>query len=394
MKADKIKNYIIVCLFLVFIFGICFFSILQEDREFSEMENRNLQQFPEFSYETLKSGDFTKNFETYMSDQVFLKDELVSVKTVSDMAFMKPKQNDVYLGDDGFYLKEYRENTEQIDKNIGCLNRFADSLPEDVSVSFLLAPNAVSVLSEKVPSVNLNDDQAEAAKHIEETISDRINFVCPLDAMKSAENKDELYYRTDHHWTTAGAEFGFDALMKRMGEEVPECNYRIEEVKDFYGTMYSQAPYSFAKSDTIRLPVQENNEITVRYTEPAGDHTAPKACKEIDGVQTKSGLFADELKAVKDKYAAFMGGNFTRLEIEAEGAADDESVLILKDSYCNSMMPFFCSKYKHITMCDLRYFGMGTQTVSEYIAEHNIRKVIYVYNIDFINSDNSFVWLE
>ena len=71
MKADKIKNYIIVCLFLVFIFGICFFSILQEDREFSEMENRNLQQFPEFSYETLKSGDFTKNFEAYMSDQVW-----------------------------------------------------------------------------------------------------------------------------------------------------------------------------------------------------------------------------------------------------------------------------------------------------------------------------------
>ena len=77
MKAEKIRNYTVICLFLVFIFGFCVFSFLEDDREFSEMENRTLQQFPEFSFKNVKEGSFTKQFETYMADQVFLKDELV-----------------------------------------------------------------------------------------------------------------------------------------------------------------------------------------------------------------------------------------------------------------------------------------------------------------------------
>ncbi|MBQ7071427.1 MAG: hypothetical protein IJM87_09135 [Ruminococcus sp.] len=394
MKVTKIKNYIVICLFLIFVFGFCFFGILQKDRDFSEMENRTLQKFPEVSYERIKNGEFTKEFETYMSDQVFLKDELVSVKTVTDLAFLKTKQNDVYFGSDGFYLKEFRQNNEQLDKNVGYINTFADKLPKDVSVSFLLAPNAVSVLEDKLPLINDTDDQAEAAKRIEDSLSDKVSFVCPLDEFCKRSDKDELYYHTDHHWTTKGAELGFDALMERMGESVPGADFTIEKLADFYGTMYSQAPYALAESDTIVLPTQNDNEITVSYEEPQGDHTAPKACKETDGVPAKSGLFADELREVKDKYATFMGGNFTRLRINSEGAEKDESVLIVKDSYCNSMMPYFCTKYKDITVCDLRYFGMNTEAVSRLVEERGIKKVILVYNIDFINSDNSFVWLE
>ncbi len=394
MKVKKIKNYIVICLFLVFVFGFCFFGILQKDRDFSEMENRTLQKFPEVSYERIKNGEFTKEFETYMSDQVFLKDELVSVKTVSDLAFLKSRQNDVYFGSDGFYLKDFSENDEQIDKNVGYINTFADKLPKDVSVSFLLAPNAVSVLEDKLPLINDTDDQAEAAKRIENSLSDRVRFVCPLDEFKERSDKDELYYHTDHHWTTKGAELGFDALMKRMGESVPEADFTIEKLPDFYGTMYSQAPYALAQSDTVLLPSQIGSEITVSYEEPQGDHTAPMACTETEGVLTKRGLFADELKTVKDKYATFMGGNFTRLRISSDGAAEDERVLIVKDSYCNSMMPYFCTKYKDITVCDLRYFGMNTQPLSQLIEERGIKKVILVYNIDFINSDNSFVWME
>ena len=394
MKAEKIRNYTVICLFLVFIFGFCVFSFLEDDREFSEMENRTLQQFPEFSFKNVKEGSFTKQFETYMADQVFLKDELVSVKTLSELAFLKSKQNDVYFGSDSFYLKEFRENDEQIDKNISYLNAFADNLPDDVSVSFLLAPNAVSVLSDKLPLISDNDDQADAAKHIENELSDRISFVCPIDDMKNAGGKEGFYYRTDHHWTAEGAKFGFDALMNKMGESIPDVSFKSESVKNFYGTMYSQAPFALAKSDEITLLTQNDNKITVKYTGSAGDHTVPEACEEKDGVSQKDGLFADELKSVKDKYAVFMGGNFTMLEITAEGAESDESVLILKDSYCNTMMPYFCSKYANITMCDLRYFGMDTQAVSQYIADKGIKKVICVYNIDFINTDNSFVWLE
>ena len=73
----------IVC-FLLFIFGFAVASFISEDREFSENENRYLQQAPEFSWKKLEKGEFTSDIESYMSDQIFMKDQLVSLKTVTD----------------------------------------------------------------------------------------------------------------------------------------------------------------------------------------------------------------------------------------------------------------------------------------------------------------------
>ena len=51
--------------------------------------------------------------------------------------------------------------------------------------------------------------------------------------------------------------------------------------------------------------------------------------------------------------------------------------------------------YSDITMIDLRYYhDAGKPTVSQYIKENKIDKVILLYNVDFINSDNNFVWID
>ena len=55
------------------------------DRESSEQENRRLQQRPEFSFETLFSGSYTKDFETYVTDQFTLRDEWITVKAARDV---------------------------------------------------------------------------------------------------------------------------------------------------------------------------------------------------------------------------------------------------------------------------------------------------------------------
>ena len=80
-KMEKISQIIMVSVFIVFIFGFAVWSFLLKDRKFSEMENRNLAQFPEFTWKNLKDGTFTDGLEKYMSDQLPLKDELVTLKT-------------------------------------------------------------------------------------------------------------------------------------------------------------------------------------------------------------------------------------------------------------------------------------------------------------------------
>ena len=87
-----------------------------------------------------------------------------------------------------------------------------------------------------------------------------------------------------------------------------------------------------------------------------------------------------------------MGGNFAQVKISSN-AAGDEKVLILKDSYANAIVPFLADSYSEITMIDLRYYHFAENTVSELIDKYDIDRVILIYNMDFINSDQNFIWL-
>lgn len=388
--ANKIGYGITVITFLAVIFGFSVAGIISPDREFSDMENRKLSQVPEFTFENLKSGKFTADIETYLADQLFMKDALVSTKTTVDRLMLKSYQNDVYLADDGYYIQDYQENSTLVDKNITALNDFAEAVRDSAEVSFLLAPNAVSVLSDKLPAVDQTDDQLDTIKRIEKNLSEDINFYCAYDDLKSAdENGTQVFYKTDHHWTAEGAKTAFDGLMNVMGETVPEVKYSVENLDGFYGTLYSKAPCFTAKCDTVSLYTNEDNEITVNYVGDGGDNEELAKSENT----TRTGLFDDSFKKAKDKYKTFLGGNFDLVEIETQGESD-ENVLIIKDSYANIVMPYFCDKYKHISVIDMRYYHMEDLSVSEYVKEKNITKVIFLYNVDFINSDNNFMWLD
>lgn len=50
----KTGHLITAGVFLVLVFGMASAGIISPDRKFSEMENRSLQQAPEFSFERLK----------------------------------------------------------------------------------------------------------------------------------------------------------------------------------------------------------------------------------------------------------------------------------------------------------------------------------------------------
>lgn len=392
MKSN-LKYIITSACFLIFIFGFTIAGYLSEDKAFSETENRTLQQIPEFSWTSLKSGVYTSKLDTYMSDQIFLKDQLVSIKVRADRMLLKNYQNDIYFGDDNYFIQDYKESKALIDTNINAINNFCDKIKGEADISFMLVPNAISVLSDKLPAVTQCDNQLESIEYVKDKLSENINLYCPYDELKSAsDNGTQVFFRTDHHWTPEGARVGFDGLMAQMGESVPDIDYTIETLNDFYGTLYSKAPYSGAKSDSINLYSNKDNEITVTYANGANDPSLITEGETVGNDIVTHSIFDDYYKTQKDKYATFLGGNFALVNIEST-VGKDENVLILKDSYANSTIPYFVNTFKHITLIDMRYYHMQALEVSEYVKENNIDKVIFLYNMDFINSDNNFVWL-
>ncbi|MBO6140819.1 MAG: hypothetical protein J6O40_03405 [Ruminococcus sp.] len=380
------KARIITVFFLAFIFGFGIVGLIMKDREFSDMENRTLAQSPEVTGEKIMNGEFQGSLETYLSDQMPLRDGLYALKVDYERLMLKTYQNGVYFADDGYLIQEYKENTGLVENNIRFINGFVQKV--DVPVTFMLVPTATAVLNDKLPAGCLNDDQMKTAKLVKDGLDEKIDFICPYEELKNAgvEQQLQVFYKTDHHWNANGAAEGYLALMRAIGKQPSEVylsgGYDYEPInREFYGTLYSKAPSALQKADRFTAPVNHGGEYKVEFA------------KEQEDPGTLAGLYDLTKLETKDKYAALFGGNFSHYTIHSNGE-NDERILVIKDSYANAVLPYLADSFKTIDVVDMRYYHMEQQTVSELIKSEGISRVIMLYNVDFFNSDNNFLWLD
>ena len=377
-KHRRAADIVMIAVFVIIIFGFALALIIKSDRDFSEMENRNLAQKPELSWSSIKSGDFSDGLESYISDQLFAKDALVTLKTDFDRLLGKSYQNGVYLIKDSDgrlrYVQKYTEDREQIRENAECLNDLADKL--SIPVDMILVPNVSAYTLDKLPAGADCNDQKKSVEYVGSILSDKIGFYPMTETL--AASYEQNYYLTDHHWTSWGAALAAEDYLRRSGQLAADGAVNkepSETVKDFYGTLYSKAPSAFADPDVLEIG-------------------SSCGVAEIEWVaEGKSGdnLIERSFLEKKDKYAAFLGGNFAQVRIRT--GREGEKVLILKDSYANAAVQYLTEQYSEITMIDLRYYCMQERSVSELCEDYGVDRVIMLYNMDFINEDRNFVWL-
>ena len=195
--------------------------------------------------------------------------------------------------------------------------------------------------------------------------------IIPLHEILKEHRDEYIYYRTDHHWTSLGAYYGYLEYCKDQNL-VP---VQLEELKaihitNFYGTYYSKHKGLFASADEI-----------VYYDIPIDKMI-------IDGQEASSLYDLDKVKT-RDKYAMFMHGNPSLSIIDSKKTEINEGkkLLIIKDSYANSMIPYLTYNYEEIYVVDLRYYG---ESVSDLIKKHEIDSVFILYNYDTLMTDNHF----
>lgn len=374
------KQKIISVFFILFIFGFGIAGLVMNDKNFSDMENRPLAQQPEVNTENVMNGEFQDKIESYLSDQMPLRDSLYSLKVDYERLMLKSYQNGVYFCDDGYLIQEYKENPVLVNKNVSYINDFVKNV--DVPVTFMLVPTATAVLNDKLPAECLNDDQLETVDRVKEGLDSKINFVCPFEKLSEASQNEQIFYHTDHHWTAQGAYAGYEVLMKALGKEPASIDYEYDTYNgEFYGTLYSKAPSALQQADTFTAPKNPDGEYTVEFA------------KEQENPKTLIGMYDVTRLETKDKYATLFGGNYSHITIKSN-AANDEHILVIKDSYANAVLPYLADKYSTIDVIDMRYYHMEEQTVSELIKSEGISQVVLLYNVDFFNSDNNFLWLD
>lgn len=372
MSEQKGVFKYIFLVFAVVILIADFCLIFMHGKSFSNNENRMLQQFPEVSARSALSGRLMTQAEDFVADQFFLRDQWISFKLDIDKVSGKEESNDVYLGKKGYLLeKAVTPNFEDMDKNLAAINSFA-ARHEDLNIVMSVVPNAVCVCEELLPSGAPSRDQRADLAYIKKAVSGSLTYVDVTDKLKE-HNKEELYYKSDHHWTSYGAKYAFNELCGPLGIEEPIKNYDIMKVtEDFSGTMASNSG-AFRVKDEIDIFVPKTTE-DFEYVVEYGD------------IQKKSAtIYSSEALASKNKYEVFMGGNYSYVSIKTT-AQTDRNLLLFKDSYANTFVQFLLPYYRNIVIIDPRYYSDDCEKL---IEERDITDVLFLYNMNTFALDNS-----
>lgn len=364
---SKLKQYPFMLLFALFIFGGFVIDALNPPKEFSELENRYLQQAPPFSWRALVDNTYTLKYETFVNDQFKGRDGWITIKSVSEAVLGKIENNGIVYGKDGqMFEKNLTTNTERIQSNAAHVAALGALYP-DLDIRFMMIPSAYEVLTHKTPKGLGNIDQSAVIADVYGQVAQEGVGTIDVGAALGAHQEEYIYYRTDHHWTTLGAYYGYQAVCDALGLTAqPLTGLNKYSVEDFYGTHYSKAKLFNTVPDTLDW------------------YDVPVTEVMIDGKGAES-LYDLDLVGKRDKYAMFLRGNNGLTVIKSpESPHKKGNILIVKDSYANSMIPFLTANYNTITVVDLR---SSAAVLSELIKSGSYDALLVMYSFNNFASD-------
>lgn len=336
MRGKRRKEEIVCALFFVLLYTMWIGDLVSEDRLYSTWEKRRLAQKPVYSWEAVTSGSYGKEYETWLVDQFPGRDLWVGLKNRCELLLGKRELKGIYIGKDGYLFSE----NQQIADWDAIQKKMQEQFGMGV-VSRIHVPPAGAVLTEKRPYfVSFTGSEDLVCENL------------------SRHQEEEIYYRTDHHWTMLGAYYAYEAWAKEQGLtplELEELNIQVVK-EDFLGTHYGKIHYA-RQPDVITL------------------YDPGIACEVIYdlGESKVQGLYQESYLKTEDAYGFFLDGNHGVVQITTEGK--EGHLAVIKDSYANCLVPFLTAHYGRITVLDPRYIRVDMGT---WLADQEVTQVLIV----------------
>ena len=361
------KKGLTIFLSALFIFFSVWF-IISPKKEMSENENRYLEKFPQLSVENLLDGSLMNKLNHYIEDHFPMREAFLTLKSGLERLSLKDENKDVYIGKDQFLIEKYEPISEKDkQKIISAINRFQEKNPS-VVIDIMFVPTSIVLNQNKLPKYVDATTQLEDRESITKKLKG-VNVIDILPYLQQHNEANDLFYRLDHHWTTKGAYYGYFGYLKEKGITPISINsfHPVIVSKDFNGTLYSKANIYSYKSDVIYEYVHDKVNVSYIYEK-----------------QKTNSFYEKSWLEKKDKYSYFLNGNHSLITIENPNVTNSSSILILKDSYANSFIPFLSKHYQTIHIIDPRYYK---ESITTYIKENNIEQVLFLYNMNTLGKD-------
>ncbi|MCR5087926.1 MAG: hypothetical protein K6C08_00250 [Oscillospiraceae bacterium] len=374
MKNKRVSDLVIACLFCGLLAAVLLAFLLLPERTFSEREKRWLAEKPEWKLSGILSGQFEEDAEAWAADHLPGRDFLVGLSAGTDRFMNLQVTKEIYVGKSGrLYERPSAYSAETIRRNMSILNTFAEAVGQPVDL--VLVPSAGFLMRDDITGLK---DAYEDDRIIGEACALAGELVRPLELLPVFEGfaaPEELYYRTDHHWTSLGAYLCFREYAAEKGRAClrPE-DYTLTKEEGFYGSTYARACFWNIPPESLEL-WDSGGRYTVRFSDRE---------KEYESV-----FFPEHLEEA-DKYPVFLDGNHPLVTIRNDSPDAEGKLLVIRDSYSNCLGCFLADAYESVTLADLRYYR---QTLSVLCEEERYDDILFLYSVNNFMSDVNIAML-
>ena len=361
-------------IFMVLLLGLAGKEALSHQRTYSPVEKRELQTRPEISITKVLDGRFQRKYESYLRDQFPGRDHWVSFQTDMELFMGKNEIHNVYIGKNHYLLEHYTEkefDPQQISKNLQALEKFVGKAKQNADVHVMMVPTKSWVLREKLPAFAPHYKEQKFYDALQQKL-EKEDVLISVEPVLDAHKEEEIYYRTDHHWTTLGAWYAYEQYTKAVGGDLQRAQGKKKFrciSKDFYGTTYAKINYA-RQADKIEI-YEPVDKLRVVYN--------------MGEKKTKT-LYDVSFLKTADQYSVFTGGNQAVLEITG-GIKNGKTLLLIKDSFANSILPFLAEDYEKLVVVDLRQLNVSGDRLLEMFSPTDI---LILYNSAQFAQDKEF----
>ncbi|HJC37788.1 MAG TPA: hypothetical protein H9757_01790 [Candidatus Mediterraneibacter faecigallinarum] len=372
-KSKRRMERLIGKIFILCLFGVMLVNIIIPDREMSEEENRMLASKPKLTFSTLVNGDFMEQYEEYLSDQFAGRDLWHRMKVALDRFGGSRMENGIYIGKDGQLLQDIQvPDQEHLSENLDAIKEFTETY-QDIPVTMILVPDAACILNDRLPWLASVEDQNQMISMVEQSLGDSVTWVDAASALNK-HKREKIYYLTDHHWTSLGAFYTFQEAATALGiEEDVSDKFLSYTVSDsFNGVLASESGAGLGTEENIDIyvPREGDNDVIVNY---------------VNESKRTTSLYDSSKLETKDQYGVFLGGNTSLIDIRTVSTSQ-KRLLVVKDSFANSFIPFLAPYYREIVVVDPRYYS---GTIEDIMSSYRITDALFLYSGNSFFTDNS-----
>lgn len=371
MKNRKVD--ILTCvLFCGFLFGMLALYFLLPEQSFSEKEKRYLAESPKLTWDSLTSGAFGEDVESWLADHIPGRDVWVGLNAYVDKLTGRQVTKDIYVTKDGYLVEAPQVwDAAAVKKNMGAINSFAAAIGQEVDL--MIVPSAGFCLEDRIEGLADPYRDTQMIRDIYAQAGENVTGIDLVPALNAVGDSGTLFYRTDHHWTSKGAHAAYKNYMELKGREYLETSdFTVTSYDGFYGSTYARSGLWLTESEPIEL----------------WDSGLKFTVTNSDSDKISDNLFYKERLEELDKYTVFLDGNHSLVRIENPQGSG--KLLVIRDSYSNCLGTFLANSYETVVLADLRYYK---EPLTELVAAEGFDDILVCYSLGNFLTDTNLIWL-